>query len=194
MSLGRASEIEDDLKELEVRIKRLRLEYDQYFLGILKREPSVLKADVQRRVNAYLSHPPTRSREKFRFNTLCARYQSYRALWGRTMREIENGTYHRHRFRAQVQEQATQAPAKSPAPAPKGTAGGAGAVAQKLYKALAAARRKTGEGMQGMTAEKLADTLRRQTETLRKKHGSGKVSFRIVVEGNRARLRATVKS
>lgn len=187
------TEIEDDLKELEHKIKRLRLEYEQYFLGILKREPYVLKSDVQRRVNAYLSHPPTRSREKFRFNTLCARYQSYRALWGRTMRQIENGTYQRHLFRARVQGQATEVPGKSAARAPEPPASGAAAAVDKLYKALAAARRKTGEGMQGMTPEKLAATLRRQTETLRKKHGSGKVRFRIVVEGNRARLRATVK-
>ncbi|MEE8556477.1 MAG: MXAN_5187 C-terminal domain-containing protein [Myxococcota bacterium] len=188
------SEIEDDLKELEHRIKRLRLEYEQYFLGILKREPWVLKSDVQRRMNAYLSHPPTRSREKFRFNTLCARYQSYRALWSRTMQQIENGTYHRHLFRARVQGQGRAIPPKSAVAAPKPPASGVVAGVDKLYKALAVARRKTGEGMQGMTPEKLAATLRHQTETLRKKHGSGKVRFRIVVEGNRARLRATVKS
>ena len=82
-------EIEEELDELEVKLNLLKMEYDQYFLGILKREPYVLKGDIQKTMHRYLSQPPTRARTKFRFNTLCARYQSYRQLWSRTLRQME---------------------------------------------------------------------------------------------------------
>jgi hypothetical protein len=184
--------IEEELDELEIKINRLKIEYEQYFLGVLKREPYVLRGDVQKTIHRYLSQPPNRARLKFRFNTLCARYQSYRQLWGRIIRQIEAGTYRPHVLRAQLQtEPAGAKPSTGPPSPEKKTRPGARAVDQ-LYEALSDARGKTGEGMGGLTREKLTEIVRQQTRELRSKHGSGKVRFKVVIEGNRARLRATV--
>jgi hypothetical protein len=185
-------EIEEELDELEVKLKRLKQEYDQYFLGILKREPSILRGEIQKTMHRYLSQPPTRARTKFRFNTLCARYQSYRQLWGRILRQIEEGTYRPHVFRAEHSRPMGELvePAGS-RPKRKSSTEGPSAVDQ-LYDALSEAREKTGEGMRGLTREKLSDIVREQARELRSKHGSGKIRFKVVVEGNRTRLRATV--
>jgi hypothetical protein len=186
------STIDDDLAELENKITRLKLEYDQYFMGNLRREPYVLKGEIQKKIHQYLSQPPTKAREKFRFNTLCARYQSYRQLWARIIKEMEQGTYKGHRFRAQLREaNAGSGGLNGPKDRQK-QPGGSSAGVEKLYEALATARQNTGEGMKGLTREKLTEMVQRQTEELRRKHRSGKIRFKVTIEGKRARLRATV--
>jgi hypothetical protein len=184
--------IEEELDELEIKINRLKMEYEQYFLGVLKREPYVLRGDVQKTIHRYLSAPPNQARTKFRFNSLCARYQSYRQLWGRTMRQIEEGTYRPHVLRAQMQGQRGEAKPSTGPPVPQTNAGAGVRAVDQLYEALTDARGKTGEGMGGLTREKLSEIVRAQTKELRAQHGSGKIRFKGVIEGKRARLRATV--
>jgi len=45
-----AADIERLVGELEVAVDRLRSLYDQYFMGIEKIEPSVVRKDVDRRI------------------------------------------------------------------------------------------------------------------------------------------------
>jgi hypothetical protein len=188
-----AATIDEELDDLEHKLTKLKVEYEQYFGGGLKREPTVLRAEIERTVQRFLSAPPTGTRYKFRFNTIVARYQAYRALWGRTLREIEAGTHRSQRFRAK------EAPAeKAPRPQRK-VAGAKGSEesapspeVRKLYEALSRAREKTGEGMGGLTAERLAQIVAKQVSELRQKDPSAKVRFRVVQEGNRAQLRASI--
>ena len=66
---------DEDLQELDVKLARLKIEYEQYFLGALKREPQFLRSEVQKIIQMTLQHPPRAARQKFKFNTLVARYQ-----------------------------------------------------------------------------------------------------------------------
>ena len=141
-----------------------------------------------------LNRPPANVRHKFKFNTLVSRYQAYRQLWERTLRQIDEGTYERHVFKAKLRERerGVEEPRRLADPeSPNG--GAASAPIQKLYGAFAAARKKTGEGMGDLTPGKLAALVRKQTSELRRQHGKGKLRFRVVVEDGRARLRATFK-
>jgi hypothetical protein len=184
-------DIEEELKELEINLNRLRVAYEQYFIGILKREPSDLRAKVQKVLTRLINQPPRNSGQKFRFNQLNAKFQVYRQLWGRIMREIEAGTYRPRQFRAKLQNQPTPGAGSGAkdGPGPLKDAG-----LEQLHRALAAARKKTGESARDLTPEKLARIVRQQTRVLRKKHGKGKVRFRVVIEDNRAKLKATMKS
>lgn len=190
--------IDEDLVELETKIQRLKIEYDQYFLGAMKREPILLRGEVQRLITKYVNEPPINARQKFKFNTLCSRFQAYRTLWGRTMREIEAGTYRRHRFRAELhhaeQERAHEAPADGDA-RPGGAASGEAPKwpVDRIYAGLLAARRKTGE-MGELNRAKFEEAVHRQTEALRQKHPGAKISFRIVVEDNKAKLKVGLRS
>ncbi len=184
-----AEDIEEKLKELEQFITRLRVGYEQYFNGALKREPLDLRAKAQKIITQFMNKPPRNSGYKFRFNQLNAKYQIYRQLWGRTVRQIEAGTYRPHLYRAKKGEQSPAETSSSArkAPAPKATSG-----IQGLHNALAAARRKTGEAGAELSPEKLARIVRQQTDALRKQHGKGKVRFRVVIENNRAKLKASM--
>ena len=101
---SQAEDLAEDLNELENNLKRLRIEYEQYFMGNMRRPPNVLLGKVQKVILRFSNSPPLNTRYKFRFNQLNARFQMFRQHWGRTMREIENGTYKRHRFKADLRD------------------------------------------------------------------------------------------
>ena len=193
MSSGKTLTIEEELTELDHKLHRLKIEYDQYFLGAMKREPFVLRGDVQRTITRFMSSPPRRPALKFRLNSITARFHSFRSLWGRTIREIEAGTYKRHRFRQRLQEQAEpEAPRASAAKPAAGKRAGGSAV-DRLYDALVNARQKTGEGAD-VDRKKLTELVRKQAQQLKRKYGdSKKVSFKIVIEDNKAKLKASVR-
>jgi hypothetical protein len=183
--------IEEELDELDHKLTRLKIEYEQYFCGNGKREPVQLRAEIQRAVTRYTSEPPRNAGLKFKFNSICARFQAYRAMWGRTQREIEGGTYRQHRFRADLHDRE-----RGSAPLPKPAAAhdkprGPDAQIDRLYEALVAARAKTGE-KGPVDREALARNVRKQAAEIRKQHGDAKLRFKVVIEGNKAKLKATV--
>ncbi|MFQ5515300.1 MAG: MXAN_5187 C-terminal domain-containing protein [Myxococcota bacterium] len=191
------SEIEEKLQKLDENLTRLRVSYEQYFAGVLKREPQDLRARVQRTISYFTNKAPRNSGQKFRFNQLNARFQSYRQLWGRTLRQIEAGTYKPHLFKASLHERqrretraATSSPAGTSEPDPTQNAE---AWLDRLAEELGTARRKTGEATDAVDREKLARAVRRQTAALRKKYGDRNIQLKVVIEGKRAKLKAFVK-
>jgi hypothetical protein len=184
---GQSDEVEEALRDLEEYLSRLRVAYEQYFAGALKREPQDLRARVQRIVTRFVNDAPRNSGQKFRFNQLNARYQAYRQLWGRILREIEAGTYRPHRFRAALHTREPTAPAAEHAE----TGAQESSEAEKLAQALATARGMTGEDTEA-SSEKLVKLVRKQIGAIRERYGEAKVRFKVVIEDNRAKLKASV--
>lgn len=189
--LGADTEL--DLQMLDVKLKTLRMEYEQYFLGARKREPSMLRGDVNKVVAYYANAPIRNTALRFLFNNLRARYFAHKRLWDETCRKIEDGTYERHLFKANLHDRERQQPK------PRATAQ-AGPVAapdgeDALFAQFLEARTATGIGAAGLTRDKFAVLLRQQEEAIRAKFGAAKVKFRVAVEDGRAKLKATpVKS
>jgi hypothetical protein len=95
------AEIEKLINELEVGLDRLRSLYEQYFMGLERIEPAVVRKDVDRRVYVLRREQIRNTALRFRFQMLLQRYNTFQAHWQRICREIENGTYKRHLMRAQ---------------------------------------------------------------------------------------------
>jgi hypothetical protein len=95
-----AAEIDRQLDELEKKGEHLRAMYEQYFLGIERLEPLVHKKDVERRIKVLRKEQIRNTAQRFKFNTLVARFNTMQQHWGRVVREIENGTYKRDVMRA----------------------------------------------------------------------------------------------
>ena len=89
-------DVESVINDLERKMGRLRVIYDQYFLGIEKRPPLTLQKEVVRLVRVLERVNIRQTSLKFRYRSLVQKFQSYRSYWMRTVREIENGTYRRH--------------------------------------------------------------------------------------------------
>ena len=64
------AEIQRELDELETRLERLRIKYDQYFTGIEKMLPFVSRKDVDRRFQTLHREQMRNTSLRFRFQIL----------------------------------------------------------------------------------------------------------------------------
>lgn len=96
-----AREFGAQVEDLEKKVERLRALYEQYFMGIERTEPGVLRHDVERQFRALRRERCPNTAQRFRFQTLIQRYTTLSAYWQRTCRAIEEGTYQPHILRAQ---------------------------------------------------------------------------------------------
>ncbi|MGH9885187.1 MAG: MXAN_5187 C-terminal domain-containing protein [bacterium] len=197
MRRGQQDPVDEELDELDQGLKRLRVEYDQFFLGLIKRPPEVLQGRIQKIIIKYANETLRKTHQKFRFNQLNSKFQIYRQQWGRTMRQIESGTYKGHRFKAKLHERerglvgddATLGAVKPPE---KSAPSGKPAPMDQLYDALLKARKRAGESGPDPDRAKLSELVKKQTAALRAKHPGAKVRFRVAVDGKRAKLVASI--
>ena len=180
--------IEEDLQILDIKIKQLKLEYEQYFLGSRKRPPSQLRGEVTKLVIIYSNQAIQNTAARFKFNSLNSRFQAFKRQWDNTLRQIDAGTYERHRFKADLNRRAKQeASAKPAAGRGRARSGGGDGLFDDYVKAL----RSCGQTATNITPEKLASVVKKQEAALQKRYGVSKVSFRVVVEDGKAKLKAS---
>lgn len=181
--------IAEDLFMLETRLKELVTRYDQYFMGIEKREPLKLSEEVDKLVRRYATTPINNTMYKHRYTNLVARLCSYRQHWNRILREIEEGRYSRDRFRADLREsQSTSSKLNRPEqPVAKETE------LDRIYTELVEARRSCKLSTDGMTRQQLAETLDKQRPLLTQRLGTNEIQFRVVVEGGKPKIKAGTK-
>lgn len=91
-----SEEIGDVLDALEKLIERTKVMYEQYFMGIQKMAPMQLHREVERTIRELTQEQIRNTSLRYRFNTLTQKFGTYNTYWKRTMRKIEQGTYHRH--------------------------------------------------------------------------------------------------
>src|SRR6185436_16716365 len=87
--------IEELLDDLDLLVERVKVLYEQYFLGIQKQPPSFLHTDIERKIRDLSQHQIRNTALRYRFVTLQQKFGAYHAYWRRTLRQIENGTYTR---------------------------------------------------------------------------------------------------
>ena len=177
-----------DVQALEEELERLRVRYEQYFLGIERREPAEDRKTLARKIRRLAETYIPNTAVRFRAQQLKGRLVTYENYWNRVLREIEEGTYRRHLFKVKLHEQMAQERAQA-------QRGGGGVVdlsaADSPYadviEAYQAIQRKRGE--RPVSAEKLARLLERQAQQLRAKFGAD-VQFRVVEENGKPKLKA----
>jgi hypothetical protein len=184
--------VDEDLQVLDAKVKQLRLDYEQYFLGSRPRVPSQLRGEVQKMISYYANVPIQNTALRFRFNNLRARYFSFRRHWDDTVRKIEDGSYERNVFKANLHERERAARRGAAKAAAGGAAGPLPAAPgpEGLFGDYVAARERCGLGG-GVTAEQFERQLRSQEAAIREKTGCQAVRFRVVVEDGKAKLKAT---
>jgi hypothetical protein len=88
-------DIEQVLNEFEQKLDRLKILYEQYFIGVEKREPLVPLKDVVRVMRQLEQVQIRNTGHRYRYRNLVQKLNVYRTYWSRTLREKELGTYHR---------------------------------------------------------------------------------------------------
>jgi hypothetical protein len=97
-------ELEGEAQTVEEELEALKARYDQYFLGIERREPNRWRDEVKKKVMRLKGAFTRNSGLKFKIQSLHARYLSYERLWMRSAREKEEGTYRRDLFKARLRQ------------------------------------------------------------------------------------------
>jgi hypothetical protein len=90
--------ITDDLPKFERMLNELIAKYEQYFIGLEKREPLPLLNEVDQLVRRYCNTNISNTMFKHKFAMLVARLNTYREHWNRTVKRIEEGKYKRNRL------------------------------------------------------------------------------------------------
>jgi hypothetical protein len=181
------TDVVDDLQQLDVKLKMLKNEYEQYFMGTRQREPFLLRGEVQKMVAYYANVPIRNTGYRFKFNNLRARFFAFRRHWDRILREIEEGRYERHLFKANLRERERVERTRSrPPDAASEKQGG-----EDVFESYLSARQACGQGTAGITREKLDALMEKQSARLRAKSGCQDVKFRVVVEKGKAKLKVS---
>lgn len=89
------AQFEEELADLEGRISRLRVLYDQYFMGIEKLEPMHLRKEIDKTFKRSIIARRGTTVQKFRYRGLLQRFTSYCSYWDRIVRLIEEGKIRR---------------------------------------------------------------------------------------------------
>ncbi len=88
-------DVEELLGELEHKIERLKILYEQYFMGIEKIEPQTARKEITRKLLDLSQMNLRNTAWRYRFHAMNQKFGVYTTYWNRTLREIENGTYFR---------------------------------------------------------------------------------------------------
>jgi hypothetical protein len=118
---GEPLDIEEVLELLEQQIERLKVMYEQYFMGIQKMAPGQLHRDVERGIRELTQKQIRNTALRYRYTNISQKFGSYNTYWRRTMNEIENGRYIRHinKVARQAQREGTEIPEELLAKMPK---------------------------------------------------------------------------
>jgi hypothetical protein len=114
-------ELAREVGDVEEGLERLKVRFDQFFMGLERREPQKERDDMKRVVARLKTTFTKNTGLKFRIQSLHARFISYERMWMRSAREKENGTYRRDLERARrhalTRGEAGQPAAAAPPPA-----------------------------------------------------------------------------
>lgn len=187
------TDVAEELIVLDNKLKQLKFEYEQYFIGSRPREPVLTRADVQKLVAKYSNTGIQNTALRFKFNNLCSRFFTMRRQWDETLRKIEAGTYERHVFKAKLHERERGIDPSAPVPAdrPGTSANETTEGGTDLFEAYRNAKNACGEDLKSLSRAKLDQLVEKQRAALKQKFGCDDVRFRVVVEAGKAKLKAT---
>jgi len=175
--------VPEDIDLFDRSLKEQVIRYEQYFLGMERREPLKLLEEVESLSRRYTASAITNTMLLFRYNSLKSRFVSYRQYWNRTNRLIEEGRYSRDRFKMQRHQ------AETPPPSQKTAESDADQVFRQYLEACRACNLPTN----GLTSEKIASTLERYRGALPEKYRDSEVEFRVVIEDGKPKIKVRPK-
>lgn len=81
-----AADIDAQLARMEDDIRKLKIDFDIFFNGSTKRPPLEARARLEAYIKRLSDNRSLTFAQRYYFNTLVARFTSYRELWRRTLK------------------------------------------------------------------------------------------------------------
>jgi hypothetical protein len=213
--------VDDELGQIEKDIRRLKIEYEQYFGGGRSRPPS----DTQWRLETMMKRYSDRGADmnfaqRFRFNNLSQTYAKYVDMWRKKTQQKE-GAVSQHHFgaaakaieAARAQEAALHGHAKSDG-LEDGLENAAGRAAQareeaaafavsfsdpeqektkivKLYQRVVQAHTESGDNSAAPNLQAFERFVHKKTQELKDKGGK-EVEYSVTIQDGRVKLKARI--
>jgi hypothetical protein len=180
--------VDDKLTRLEDDIRRLKIEFDVFFNGASKKAPYDTKGRVDTLMKRLGDDRTLTYAQRYRYNSLGARYNAFRDLWRRTLQGREEGRDAGAAARATAKEQAVADFRKTDFvcdDAHKDVE-----LVKNLYSALVEAKKVCGEPVENFSFPRFHRLIASQTDGLKERLGCEKVCFSIDVEGGHVSFKA----
>lgn len=81
-----SASIDKELNRIEDAIRKLKIDFDIYFNGSVRRPPLEARARLESHIKRIADNRALSYAQRYQLNGLIARFTSYRELWRRTMR------------------------------------------------------------------------------------------------------------
>jgi len=190
---------DDELDKLEEDIRKLKNKYDQFFSGIQKVPPMQERRNIEVFLHELGKQKIRDNTRRFRFNQLLTRYNQLREMWGRKMREREEGPLDFRRRSAALSDSSVPA-VRSEALVPrvtsptgdpyvKMTERSNGEEVKRLYDQIERENLKLGK-LPSITLDQLQAMVTKQSEIVRSRYNVNAVAFRIDVVDGKVKLKA----
>lgn len=180
--------VDDQLTRLEDDIRRLKIEFDIYFNGASKRPPYDTKGRVETILKRLGDDRTLTFAERYRYNTLMARYNAFRDLWRRTMQGREEGKDPLSAARATAKREAVESFSKTTLVCHD--ANKEVETVKNLYDALVDAKTKCGEPTEDFSFPRFHRLIAAKAESLKERLKCDRVSFSVDVEGGHVSFKA----
>jgi len=192
--------LSEDLDQLNSTIRQLQTKWEMFFSGIEKKPPTELQRKVEGVIRQYAFQEIRNNTERFRYQSLTARYNTFNELWQKRLRAREEGkAFGVHGLKADV----------LPPPAPEREhrlpAGGGGtgrefrvaspdgddAAVRALYDRYVEERERLGEGG-APPYESFRQLIGQQTTKILGDKGAKAVDFRLDSSHGKVSLKARI--
>jgi len=192
--------LSEDIDVLNTSIRELQTKWELFFTGIEAKPPNVLQRKVEKTIREYAFQEISNSTERFRYQTLTARFNTFNELWQKRLRAREEGkTFGVHGLRADVRP--PPAPEREHRIPPGG--GGTGrefrigsvesddGQVQALYQRYVEERQRLGEG-EAPAYESFRQLIGQQTAKILGDKGARAVDFRLDSSKGKVSLKARI--
>jgi hypothetical protein len=184
---------EEDLEILERSIRQLQIEWEKFFAGIERKPPMDLKGRVETLIRRYAYAEIRNNTDRFRYQTLTARYNTFSELWSKRLRATEEG-----RPAAHGPHRAPAPTVAPPPPAARSAAPGQVRVqdpqrdaeaVRALFNRFLEVRQQAGEAG-AVKFESFQKIVSQQTARILAEKGAQAVEFRLETKDGKVSLKA----
>ena len=180
--------VEEQLKRLEEDLRRLKIEYDIYFNGASKRPPYDTKLRVEAHMKRLGDDRSLTFAQRYQYNSLGARYASFRDMWRRTLQGREEGRDAGAAARASARADGASSVVRTSFTCADGHKDVK--TVKELYDALVEAKRKCGEATEDLSFPRFHRLIAAKTDNLKEHLGCERVLFSVDVDGGHVSFKA----
>jgi hypothetical protein len=193
--------VDEELKQIEDNLRRLKIEYDIYFGGGSKKPPSDLEWRVQAALKRHSDSQKLNFAQRFRFNTIQQKYAIYSDLWRKKVNIKEEGlrrpadallaiqglrTEEEHKAKAEHTSVANYEPLKAKITDPNAEMD----TVRNLFDALTTARLHTNDSSGPATFDSFKKFVDKKTNEIRSKYNCDAVEYEVELKDGKVKLKA----